>query len=98
MSKCLACKKNESISDPTFGLLDCLDCQHSFSHIRPVEVIPDQLKEDRKKYKDATIQPFNRGRLSLEYIQKYGTKGIKATKQEIKSAKKVWGDLEYYND
>ena len=49
-----------------------------------------QIKDDRAKYFNSTVQPYREGELSKEYLDAHGTKGVKATKKEIKKAKNVW--------
>lgn len=57
-----------------------------------------EIKESRVQYAKEIIQPFREGVVSKEYLEAYGDKGIKATKQEIKNAKYVWHGIEgnYY--
>ncbi len=99
MLKCPACR-NEGIIDPQYGLIACLSCREKTTRMseRTYEFVPEHIKEERKEFKDQTIQPFRNGVLSKEYIDMYGTKHITATEEEVKNAKNVWGrDLgDYY--
>lgn len=95
---CLVCKHNPAIKHPTFGFLPCLDCQQRTKRKSVVELIPERIKDDRKKHKDHTIQPFRKGFLSKEYVEQYGTKHIDVTPEEVKKAKRVWTENEYYNE
>lgn len=97
VNRCPTCK-NEGVIDPQYGLIACLSCREQTTRMseRTYEFVPDRIKEDRKEFKDQTIQPFRNGVLSKEYIDLYGTKHISATDEEVKNAKNVWGELEYY--
>jgi hypothetical protein len=54
-------------------------------------MVGEQIRKERTEYAKSTLQPRNRyGELSREYIESYGTKGIKASKEEIKTAKYIW--------
>ena len=57
------------------------------------EIEPESIKEDRKKYFNAVVQPFRSGELSREYVEAHGTKGLSVTKEEVKKSKYVWKDL-----
>lgn len=94
--KCPSCRTNDAQYDPIYHYLPCKDCQTTTSTPKATEIIPNRLKEDRKAYHDYTIQPFREGRLSKEYVDKYGTKHIKVTEKEVKNARRVWDG--YYND
>ena len=94
--KCISCHTNEAQYDPIYHFLPCKDCQKSDSTPKATEIIPNRLKEDRKAYYEHTLQPFREGRLSKEYVQKYGTKHVKVTEEEVKHAKNVWDG--YYKD
>lgn len=98
--KCLVCSLNEAIKHEIYGYLPCQSCQdRQAKYSQPnksVEMTTEAIKSSRKEYKDEIIQPFREGVVSKEYIDIYGTQGINATKQEIKNAKNVWDDLEYY--
>src|SRR5258708_235484 len=97
---CLNCNKNKAIKDELRGYLYCKKCtQRLRGQNKPketIEITTDNIKTDRKIYSDDILQPYRSGQLSKEYIQKYGTKNIVATKEEIKNAKNVWDDNNYY--
>lgn len=98
MKKCPNCNNNDAQYSATYGILPCVVCQELQSNPKKApEFTTERVKEDRKKHKDLIIQPFREGQLSKEYIDKYGTKNLNATPEEIKNAKNVWkSDLEYY--
>ena len=97
--KCLVCQKNEAIRDPSYGIIPCGDCQakQRTKISKQVEFTTSDIKEQRKIHADDIIQPFNKGHLSKEYVEKYGTKGIVVSEDEVKKAKDVWRDERYYN-
>ena len=98
--KCKVCKTNDSEYNVQFGYLDCKDCRLKETKLseRTYEFVPEHIKEERKEYKNQTIQPYRNGQVSKEYLDLYGSSRIVATDDEIKNAKNVWGrDLgEYY--
>jgi len=69
-------------------------CSAYFNPSAPLEMVPESVKEERKEYFNATLQPYRQGELSKEYIEAHGTKGLNATKEEIKKSKYVWKDLD----
>ena len=99
--KCLNCKKGDMVYDKMFGWLPCIACrekqQRYFKPNSQIEFTSSEVKEARKKHRDDIIQPFRKGELSKEYLNKYGTKGIKVSKEEVKKAKNVWNE-DYYKD
>ena len=97
VNRCPTCK-NEGVIDPQYGLIACLSCREQTTRMseRTYEFVPEHIKEERISHKDQTIQPFRNGVLSKEYVDLYGTKHISATEEEVKNAKNVWGELEYY--
>jgi hypothetical protein len=56
----------------------------------------EDIKTDRKVYKKDILQPFREGVLSKEYVEAYGAQGINVTPDEVKNAKSVWIENEYY--
>src|ERR1035437_1940185 len=98
--KCPVCRVNKGEIVPQFGLIACKDCRAKEKVLseRTYEFVPEHIKTERKEFKAQTIQPFRNGVLSKEYVDLYGTKFIKATPEEVKNAKNVWGrDLgDYY--
>lgn len=97
--KCLVCNSRNAVKDPTYGVIPCLECQQKqrMKISKSIEFTSSEIKEQRKQYADHLIQPFYKGELSKEYIEKYGTKNIKVTDAEVKKAKKVWRDESYYS-
>jgi len=57
------------------------------------EFTTEQIKEDRLKFFNSSLQPYRDGELSREYVEAHGTKGIKASPEQIRKAKNVWTDL-----
>jgi len=49
-----------------------------------------------KKFAKDIIQPFRAGELSKEYVDAWGAERLNVSKEEVKKAKPVWGELEYY--
>src|SRR3984957_1556884 len=99
VSKCANCEINEAIKDPRFGYLPCTRCQNKTT-IKPSpkqELTTDAIKNDRKEFRKDIVQPFRNGQLSKEYVESVGTKYIKVTDEEVKAAKPVWDDLDYYS-
>ncbi len=95
---CLNCNKYPATKDPRFGYLPCQICRDKLTN-KPSpkqELTTDKIKNDRKEFKKDIYQPFRNGQLSKEYVDAVGTKYIKATPEEIKNAKNIWSDLEYY--
>lgn len=97
---CPVCLKNPADIHSYYGYLPCGGCRKNQSgYQKPketVEMTTPAIKEARKEFKEEIVQPFRGGVVSKEYIEKYGTAGIKATKQEIKNARNVWDDTSYY--
>jgi hypothetical protein len=52
----------------------------------------ESIKQQRREYQKSILQPRREGVLSKEYLDTYGTKGIKATPEEVKKAEPVWED------
>jgi len=96
--KCLNCGKREAIKDPQRGYLPCLVCQNVNRTPEPVEITTDDIREQRKMFKNDIIQPFRDGHLSKEYVKLYGTKRLGVSKEEIDNAQNTWDDLSYYQD
>lgn len=88
---CVECKEEPAILSPIYGLLPCDTCRETVTVRRPTQLTPQHIKDQRKEGHDDLIQPFRKGILSKEYLKKYGTKYIRATPDEIKRAKNVWG-------
>ena len=86
---CPVCKQYECKFDATLGVLPCQRCQDKRSGKKlssTIEFTSEQIKQDRKKYQKDILQPFRSGEISKEFIEQFGTKGITATKEEIKKA------------
>ena len=98
--KCLNCGTGEAVKDPQFGYLPCENCQSRQAKLsRPqkqIEFTSESIKTQRKQYAQDILQPYNKGELSKEYLDRYGKGRLKATDREIKRAKKVWTDDTYY--
>lgn len=95
-TKCPACNTNPANYDPSFGVLPCDSCQSRRRQNKLpqlYEVITETLRRDRKEHAKSIIQPYRNGQVSKEWIETYGTKGIKASKEEIKNAKYQWKDI-----
>jgi hypothetical protein len=60
--------------------------------------VPNEIKEQRREYFGSILQPYREGELSREYVERYGTKGIKATPEQVKKAKYTWKDLSGWHD
>ena len=88
---CIVCKKKKD----HFGWKNQGDgwiCGDHFKVSYP-EFVPQSTKEDRHTHAKSMIQPFREGKLSKEYVDTYGTKNINVTKDEVRKAKPVWGDV-----
>lgn len=100
--KCLICKKNEAIKHEYYGYLPCNECRarqdKQRGPDRQVEFTTDSIKTQRKEFADDIVQPFRKGELSKEYVDRYGTKGLQVTQKEAQKSKKVWSDTNYYKD
>lgn len=55
-----------------------------------IEVTTNDIKQQRQEYAKSIVQPWRDGYLSKEYLDVHGTKGIKVTPEEVKSAQNVW--------
>lgn len=93
---CLVCHEKEALTHELFGVLPCQDCQDrrrvfSLPTPSPIEMVGESIKNERNEFAASIVQPRNRyGELSKEYLDAHGTKGIKATKEEIKNARNIW--------
>lgn len=96
---CSSCAKREAIKHE-WGYLPCAYCtrrlRRELKPIKNVEFTSASIKAERAEYAKSIIQPFRNGELSKEYVELYGTKGIKATPDEAANAKYVWNDEVYY--
>ena len=61
------------------------------------EFMPANVTDDRQEYFNSIVQPYRDGKLSKEYLDAHGTKGIEASDKEIREAKPLWRDLKGYN-
>ena len=95
---CPVCHNVEAKKHPTIGVLPCANCQQrQNSKLKdPVEFTSEEIKEQRKQFRDEIIQPFRSNEPSKEYIDKYGYKSIGLTKEQADKAKNVW-DNDYYS-
>lgn len=93
---------NAATLHPTYGITLCSSCKQ-IPYRRPnvsVEFTSESIKQQRKDSTSDIIQPYRKGELSKEYIEKYGTKRLKVTPEEIANAKNVWNGSDvggYYN-
>ena len=63
------------------------------------DVVPQRLKEDRKKHMKDTLQPTRSGEPSREFIETYPEQAQKQFSQhEMKKAKYVFKDQPGWND
>lgn len=95
-TKCLKCNENEAPYDPFLGFLVCTSCR---LHTRrneglPFEFTTESIKQSRKEFADDILQSSRDGVLSRERLEKYGTRGIKVTPEQVKNAEYVWNDRE----
>lgn len=96
--KCPVCRQENAILHPAYGILPGEKCnerrrkENRLPDI-PIEMVGESIKRERKEYAKSIVQPYRRGELSREYLEAYGTKGIKATPEEVKKAKYVWSDI-----
>lgn len=91
--KCPVCTKNKAIMDPVLGPTACNVCRiEGIPPLSGPEFTSKQIKEERRQCYGDIIQSHRGDQLSKEYIERYGTRGVKATKEEIKNAKYVWKD------
>lgn len=89
--KCPTCGKNEAQVHKTYGLIACQECQGVKTVKRGVEFTTESIKNQRRAYFTDIVQPYSAdGILSKEWLESYGTTGIKATKKEIKNAKYIY--------
>lgn len=92
--KCPNCNTRKAVKTKDFGYTFCKVCRRK-EKLNPksgVEFTTDNIKNQRREYKKDIIQPFRDGVLSKEYLETYGTSGIKADKDQIKHSKYVWKD------
>lgn len=96
MNDCPICHSEPALIHKLYGKLPGIRCRdkrraNNSLPSHPVEMVGDQIKQERKQFAKSTIQPFrNDGTFSDEYYQAYGTKGVKVTKEQIKNRKKTW--------
>lgn len=102
---CMLCKKKHTSLDWRHkqwikGQPDGWACSKWFTPSPAKELVDSQTQEDRKKYRNAMVQPFRQGELSKEFTELYPkqTAGMlksgSITSEQIKKAKPVWkGDL-----
>lgn len=98
MMLCIVCKKEPAINHPSLGLLPCKNCGKGNKRELPYEFQLASVKESRKEYAKDIIQSSRDGVLSRERLDAYGTRGLKVTPEQIKSAKYVWGDIKAYKE
>lgn len=104
--KCLICQKRNAVKVEPWGYLSCLVCRKKMQGIvKPKitgEVTTDQIKEDRKIFKKDITQPWRDSHLSKEFVEAYPDKVKQmlkektATEEEVRNAKNLWTEEEYY--
>lgn len=92
--KCAVCKTNDAFLDNYYGFLPCESCRENQDKLqkpgKPQEFTTQAIKAQRKEFRRDTIQPYRNGEVSKEYLDQWGSKGIKASRSEIQKAKRVW--------
>ncbi len=104
--KCPVCKINKATYDEYYGWLPCDECRKKQSQqVKPSGNLPEftseSIKKQRKEYAADILQPHNRGELSKEWVDVHGKKKAKErgfSDKEIKNAKNVWTELNYYKN
>ena len=104
---CLKCK-NELVSHPIYGILPCRTCNATEVSSRPtaqVEFTSDDIKDQRKAYKDDIMPDHRKGYLNRAWVDKYGTDAARKrgySETEIKNCTYVYaGDdakTDYYKE
>lgn len=93
------CGTHEAVKHPTYGWLPCDSCQKKRVEVsESVEFTSESIKEQRKEHRDDILQPHREGRLSKEWLDKYGEKAAQKrgfSRSEIVHATDVWGDTYY---
>ena len=97
------CRKNKAQWDEYYGWLPCKPCTDRQSKLskphKQIEFTTASIKLQRKAHWQDIHGHHRKGELSKEYVDKWGKKKVKQlgySDQEIKKAKKVWGDDLYY--
>lgn len=89
---CVLCKKKHSAyAWRTSESMEGWFCNEHFTPEKDPEYIPERIKEDRKKFAKATLQPYRGGVASSEYIQAYGTKNF--SEEDVRTARPVWKEI-----
>lgn len=91
--KCPECDKNNALVDPVYGITACKSCQDKSEplNFEYHEFTSGSIKEQRKEYSRAMLQPYVNGVLSREFVEAHGTSKLAGvTKQDIKNAKYVY--------
>ena len=92
--KCPRCQRRKALKHSQYGYVFCKVCQNQEHGIkRGVEFTTRSIKDQRREYRKDILQPFHDGILSKEYVEEYGTNGIKASKKDIKNAKYVYKQI-----
>lgn len=95
--QCTICNAEAAEIHPVYGTMPGKRCAKRRSTYslpdKPVEFVGNDIQSQRTQYGRSIIQPWRGDTLSKEYLDLYGTKGIKVTDKEIKKAKPVWRDL-----
>lgn len=76
---------------------ECPHCKETYSSKRKrgnLDLVPDEIKESRKKYAKDILQPHREGYASREYIEAYPDRAKDIfTDKERRTAKNVWKDV-----
>jgi hypothetical protein len=100
---CLNCNKRPAQRIEPFGFTYCKVCikkQRQLELGETIEITTEEIRESRKEFKEDIYQPYRGGKVSKNYIKKYGTKNIDATEQEVREAMNkpdIW-DNSYYKE
>lgn len=97
---CINCGKNPAQKLPPYGWMNCQSCQENQKHYQiphqAIELSTPLILVGRKEYEKDILQSRRGNTVSLEYLKTYGAKQF--TREEVKQAKNVWGEITYYSD
>ncbi len=96
---CPNCQQKPARKIEPYGYMPCKQCSDKYKKERvsaAIELTTSDIKESRKEYSKDIIQRYRGDTPSLEYIKQYGSKGF--TKADIKRAKNVWTENNFYVD
>lgn len=94
---CPVCQ-SQPATKTVYGISPCNSCQERRNGYtlpgQSPEFTTESIRTGRREYFNSVIQPYRSGELSKEYLEHFGTKGIKPTKKEISEASYVWKDTQ----